>query len=510
MSNISQSTRHELVVAVGERYRTAAKEDKSRILGEFIAVTGYHRKHAIRLLNTDEPVGHVRRKGRSRIYDQGVQEALTMLWEASDRVCGKRLKPLLPLLVASLERHGHLHLDDGIRERVLSASAATIDRVLAGPRSNSPSRRKSRARPVVRSQIRVRTFGDWADPEPGYTEVDLVAHCGGAAAGSFAHTLTVTDIASGWTEGVPLLVREASLVVDALERLRSELPFTLKGIDSDNGSEFINDSLLEYCKDKGIEFTRSRAHHKNDQAWVEQKNGSVVRRLVGYGRLEGVAAVEALCRLYAASRLFINFFQPSFKLASKERIGARVTKRYSPPETPCSRLLAAPSISEPMKDRLRAVLVTLDPLRLLDEIRTVQHHIAGLAAGEAVHVLPSRDADLDGFLRGLATAWKGGEVRPTHRQGPKPKRHWRTHKDAFECYWPRILLWLESDPDQTAKELLERLQTEEPSGPDLSQLRTLQRRVKEWRAATARRLVFGPASLFPSAACGCAYLEAIG
>ena len=217
----------------------------------------------------------------------------------------------------------------------------------------------------------MRTFADWHEPAPGFLEVDLVVHCGESMAGSFASTLVLTDIASGWTECVALLVREASLVVDALDRLRGALPFPLRGIDTDNGSEFVNEPLITFCTDHAIEFTRSRPYRKNDQAWVEQKNGSVVRRLVGYGRLEGLAAGEALARLYSASRLFVNFFQPSFKLAEKTRVGAHVHKRYHAPETPCARLLASGEIADSMKDRLRAVLVTLDPLRLLDEIRTV-------------------------------------------------------------------------------------------------------------------------------------------
>ena len=162
----------------------------------------------------------------------------------------------------------------------------------------------------------------------------------------------------------------------------------------------------------------------------------------------------------------MNFFQPSFKLAEKERVGARVRKRYHPPETPCARLLASPSIPEPMKERLRAVMLTLDPLRLLDEIRAVQHHIAGLAAGEVVHALPSRDADLDRFLHSLATAWTGGEVRPTIDMA-EARGHWRTREDPFEATWPRIVLWLKSEPDRTAKELLERLQVEEQTPPQM-------------------------------------------
>ena len=235
------------------------------------------------------------------------------------------------------------------------------------------------------------------DPAPGFVEADLVAHCGGTLSGSFVWSLVLTDIASGWTECVPLLVREARLVVDALDHLRGALPFPLRGIDTDNGSEFVNEVLVAFCREQGIELTRSRPYRKNDQAWVEQKNGAVVRRMVGYGRLEGVPAAEALARLYSAARLFVNVFQPSFKLAEKTRHGGRVRKRYPAPETPCARLLALDAIPVATKDRLRAVLGTVDPLALLDEIRAVQHHLAALAAGATVHPMPERDADLNGF-----------------------------------------------------------------------------------------------------------------
>ena len=239
-------------------------------------------------------------------------------------------------------------------------------------------------------------------------------------AGSFVWTLVLTDIASGWTECVPLLVREAGAVVDAMDRLRGGLPFPLRGIDTDNGSEFVNEVLIGFCREHGIELTRSRPYRKNDQAWVEQKNGAVVRRLVGYGRLEGMRGAEALARLYSAARLFVNVFQPSFKLAEKTRVGARVHKRYHAPATPCARLLASDAVPAAMKDRLRALAGTLDPLGLLDEVRAVQRHLAGLAAGSTVHPMPQRDADLDGFLRSLALAWRAGEVRPTHRPRKRP------------------------------------------------------------------------------------------
>ena len=272
--------------------------------------------------------------------------------------------------------------------------------------------------------------------------------------------------------------------------MRLSMPFPLRGVDADNGSEFINEVLIAYCRDRNIEFTRSRPYRKNDQAWVEQKNGSVVRRLVGYGRIEGIAGAEALSRLYSASRLFVNFFQPSFKLAEKTRVGAKVSKRYHPPETPAARLLASAAIADSMKERLRATLLTLDPLRLLDEIRMVQEHVAAIVSGDEVHVLAHRDADLDRFLKTLAVAWKDGEVRPTHRRGPKPARHWRTRTDPFAEVWARIVVWLNEEPHRTPRELLARLERESPGTVSVSQLRTLQRRVREWRRAEARRLVF--------------------
>jgi hypothetical protein len=194
---------------------------------------------------------------------------LIVLWEASDRVCGKRLRALLPILLPALERHGHLHLDEPMRQKVLAMSASTIDRSLRVPRSATGSRKPRRAIPEARRRVPVRTFADWNEPPPGSMEMDLVAHCGEANRGSYVSSLVLTDIASGWTEAAPLVVRESGLLVETLERVRQGLPFTLRALDVDNGSEFINESLINYCLNHGIELTRSRPYRKNDQAWIE-------------------------------------------------------------------------------------------------------------------------------------------------------------------------------------------------------------------------------------------------
>ncbi len=209
MGIISKKTRVELVSAVVERYQASSKADKTRILDEFVRLTGYHRKHAIRVLLGRARAEKPRARARPRLYDEAVLQALVVLWEASDRICGKRLRPLLPLLVSSLERHGHLQLDEVVRKKLLRASASTIDRLLAPARSGGARKRRNKP-PAVRSQIPVRTFADWGDPLPGFMEMDLVAHCGGSMSGRYNHTLVLTDIASGWTECIALAVRDSN------------------------------------------------------------------------------------------------------------------------------------------------------------------------------------------------------------------------------------------------------------------------------------------------------------
>ena len=344
-----------------------------------------------------------------------------MLWEASDRVCGKRLKALLPILLPALERNGHLKLEEGIRAKILSMSAATIDRLLQMPRRATRTKKPARAVPEPRRRIKMRTFADWNEPLPGSMEMDLVAHCGEVNRGSYVHSLVLTDIASGWTEAAPIVVRDGTLVVETLERIRVGLPFALRALDVDNGSEFVNNRLIEYCLGHGIELTRSRPYRKNDQAWIEQKNGAVVRKLLGYRRFEGLAAARAMTRLYGASRLFVNFFQPSFKLAAKQRDGAKVSKRYHPPQTPCERLLQAESTPMAVRSKLSEIAAELDPLKLLEEMRAVQAYLAALADGETPPPATSEPPNLAAFVASLSSAWHAGEIRPTFSIEAKPR-----------------------------------------------------------------------------------------
>jgi len=489
--------RRELVEALRQRYAAATREEKVRILTEFAAVSGLHRKSAIRVLNAEVEIAPAPRRGRPRLYVLAVEQALITLWEASDRVCGKRLKALLPILVAALEKHGHLALDAELRKQLLALSAATIDRLLGPTKRVAGGPRKRRAPSLPKQKMPVRTFADWGEARIGEMEMDCVAHCGSANRGSYVNTLVITDVVSGWTECIPVVVKSRELIAESVESLRQALPFPLISLDTDNGTEFVNEVLVAYCAKRGIGLTRSRPYLKNDQAWIEQKNGAVVRRMVGYARLEGIAAAQALARLYTSTRLFVNFFQPSFKLVSKHREGARIHKRYLAPATPAARLLESEKISVEIKTRLKEIAEKLDPLRLLDEIRAMQHHLAALAKGEQVRTPAARHADLNEFLASLALAWKAGEVRPTHAPKPRPARTWRTHKDAFESVWPEVSGWLDAEPDQNGADLLARIQLAHPGGFPDGQLRTLQRRLADWRLSASHRLVFRDLHLPP-------------
>jgi hypothetical protein len=492
MRQVSMATRDELIAVVIERYGTAQRPEKTRILDEFISVTGFHRKHAMRVLRGVPCKGRGGPRPARRIYNSAVREALIVLWEASDRLCGKRLKPLAPILIEAMERCGHLQLAPEVRVRLLTMSAATIDRALREVRDRSGNKRRRGGSHVsaVRLSVPVRTFSDWHDPPPGYVEADLVFHSGPSAGGDFVQTFVLTDVATGWTECAPLLVREQRLLSEVLTELRKLLPFDLLGFDSDNDSVFMNETIRDYCAAAGIMFTRCRPYRKNDQAFVEQKNGAVVRRMVGYRRLEGLAAAAALAKLYGTVRLFVNFFQPSFKLAEKERDGARVRKRYHKPATPYQRLLDDPRTSEEARRRVTALYATLDPVQLLNDIRASQQHLVDLANHPLGHSKTPSAPPVEEFLAGLRTAWQYGEVRPTARSKPKQKRA-RRRPDPLITVTALLREWFDTEPWRTGRELLERLQEEHPGSYPDSLLRTVQRRLKTWRNEKALALVFG-------------------
>jgi hypothetical protein len=405
MRRVSMATRDALLAAVSERYRASSRVDKKTIIDEFAASTGYHRKHAMRVLRTGPSTKRTAPRPSRRIYGAAEREALIVLWEASDRVCGKRLKAIIPTLIEAMER-----------------------------------------------------------PYSGSTEL------------------------------APLLAREHTLLVDVLGEIRRRLSFPLLGFDTDNDTVFMNETVRDYCAAEKIEFTRCRPYRKNDQAHVEQKNGEIVRRMVGYRRDEGVAAAAQLAKLYSPARLFVNAFQPCFKLAEKTRNGAQVKKRYHRPLTPCDRLLTDARVDAASRDRIVKLRSDLDPVRLLSEIRSAQQSLvmladtsdaAWLAASEPEPMVP-----LDNFVAGLRTAWQDGEVRPTSQPKLRAKRG-RRRPDPLADVTDDLRAWFETDPSLSGRQMLDRLQAEHPGQYPHGLVRTVQRRLKIWRSALAHALVFG-------------------
>lgn len=355
--------------AVSPRYLIANKRDKGLILDEFCKTTGHHRKSAIRLL-CHPPKATRTGLGRPQEYAWPVVQALRRVWEASDRLCSKRLTPFLRELVPALERHGELDLPPQVREKLVRMSASTMDRLLKPYRASGLRRpyttRKSSG--VLRALIPIRTFGDWAQVKPGSMQMDLVAHCGESTAGFYLNSLVGVDVATGWSEFEVIWGKGQKRVGTGVHKMRRGLPFGLKEIHTDNGSEFINGLLYSWCQREGIGFTRGRSYRKNDQAYVEQKNWSVPRRLIGYDRYCSKAAYEQMQRLYKLVRLYVNFFQPVSKLLSKKREGAKLKKRYDVARTPYRRVLEAGVLEPAQEQSLARLYASLNPVQLRAQI----------------------------------------------------------------------------------------------------------------------------------------------
>src|SRR5262252_2534016 len=384
---LTMGERQSLVRENASRYQKASKKEKRIILDEFVHSTGYHRTYASYLLSHHGKrvvvarkttiVGDIRkrvRKKREPVYGAQVIEALKRIWGILDMICGKRLKTALPEVVPKLERWGELKLSTEVREKLLRMSASTIDRVLASERKKMELKSRSGTKPgtLLKHQVPIRTFCEWDESKPGFIEIDLVSHGGGDEQGDFCQTLSATDVCSGWTETEAVQNKAQVWVFEGLTSIRSRLPFGLLGIDSDNGSEFINKHLVAYCEREGISFTRSRPYRKNDNCFIEQKNYTVVRKTVGYMRYDSSKELEILNRLYSYLRLYNNYFLPSMKLSQKTRIGSKVVKRYDEPKSPYQRLLESSSIDRRVKQRLRVEYDKLNPAQLKREIMCLQ------------------------------------------------------------------------------------------------------------------------------------------
>ncbi len=376
---VSARAKGEYVQAIYQRYRRAARPDKKRILDEFCHVTRYHRKHAIRVLNGPAPGAARPPRRRTVTYSPAVIEALRAIWAAAGYPWSLRLQALLPLWLPWARRR--LRLRPAVARQLLAISPRQMDRRLAPHRRLLTKRLYGRTKPgtLLKHHIPLKT-DRWDVMTPGFTEIDLVAHCGSLGDGEFVHSLNLTDIHTTWVETAAVLGKSQAAVQAALEQLRQALPFRLQGIDSDNGSEFINQHLWDYCQAHEIQFTRGRPYKKDDNAHIEQKNWTHVRKLLGYVRYDSAGAQAAIHALYRRElRLFQNLFLPSVKLIRKERVGSRVRRRYDVPRTPLERVLACPEIRPEVAAHLQQQREGLDPFALARAIEQQLDRIYALA-----------------------------------------------------------------------------------------------------------------------------------
>jgi Integrase core domain len=495
-SGLSLQTRRELLQQVIPQYRAAnTVRKKSKLLDAFTATTGYNRKYAMHLLNHTKEVQLVPQHPRRRHYGPEVQHALFLVWHAANRICAKRLIPFLPTLVEALERHEHLHLTEECRNQLLSMSAATADRLLRSQHKRGQrGLSTTRAGTLLKQQIPVRTFQEWNEDRPGFLEADLVAHCGAEIEGGYLYTLTLTDIATGWTECLPLIHRSREAVLAALQRARTLFPFPILGIDTDNGGEFINEVVVSYCEQEQITFTRGRPYQKRDQCFVEQKNGAIVRQVVGYDRLVGEHAYRQLTELYRALRLYVNCFQPSMKLLSKALDGKKVRCVYDPAKTPLQRLLLSGVLPAWKQQELTEVAQALDPVRLLPQLEQLQQAVFRCAVGcfPFLSSLPSASIhafSVDRCMTGLLPSTgsipepaAGLETLYQEQERRKRVLGWRrTHKDPFEGEWEQIFSWLVANPERSSGDIFRELQRRSPERYRPLQIRTLQRGMRKIR-----------------------------
>lgn len=519
---MSIGARRELLASLRERYAGCGRREKGQVIDEFVATVGYNRKYAITLLNGHPPLavkssgpeqfgdpgstglpgeqgrieketgnkdtgdgkgshidgGKARRK--PRLYDENVRELLVKIWKMSDRLCSKRLRPFLGEFMEVLERFDHIHPTPFEKSRLLQISSSTIDRLLKETRKKE-RRSIPTTKPghLLKKSIPIRTFNDWDEKTPGFLQIDTVSHCGQSPYGTYLSTLTATDVAIAWTETWTLPGKYAEGVVEALELLEGRFPFPLLGLDSDNGSEFINQTVNSFCESRRLTFTRGRRCKKNDQCYVEQKNGDRVRPFMGHERYENSRALKIMNRMNPLISDFYNFLQPTMKLERKEpKDNGRKRKIYSEAKTPYRRLLAEGILGEARRKELERRYESLDPVRILEELkrlRTLQVEEADEPADNAII------SEIKRLRRLNEKRLQETEGLICSKRYYRPVYYAKQH-GAFDDFLKQVKAMIKADPEIIPEKILRRLQKKNPGRFCDYQLRTLRRRIKEIEA----------------------------
>jgi len=383
---LSMSQRQAVTKKKAAAYKRATRADKTRILDELVDLTGWHRDYARAAVRDAGALKIVRpRRARDPKFPPQVIAGLATCWMLTRAPAGKRLAPMLEVVVPLLRRDGDLVLSDDETALLVSMSPASIDRHLAPERARLVSRGRSHTKPgtLLKSQIPVRTWAEWNEDTPGFVEIDLVGHEGGNSSGEFCFTLTVTDIATGWTINRSVKNKAAIWVFEAIRYVIAQFPFPILGIDSDNGSEFINAHLLAFCVENSITFTRSRSGNKNDGAHVEQKNWTHVRELVGYLRFDTEAELAVLNRIWELDRIYTNYLLAQQNLVFKQRHGAKVTKKYDRAVTPFGRTSARTEVTEACRTAMNTTMAGVRPGELYRQIQDLTAQLERMALSKA-------------------------------------------------------------------------------------------------------------------------------
>lgn len=382
---MSQKAKREYLREIKPRYKKANKAEKKKILNEFCKVCGYNRKYAIYLLNkrNQKTTAKKKRPGRRRHYNNPVIiHFLRVMLKATNLICSKRLQPIIPLWMPFYEKTFCIRIAEPIKKKLLTISPATIDRLLSKERKKLGKLGLSTTKPgsLIKKHIPIKT-NQWDETRPGFIEADTVAHCGSSVAGSFVYTVNIVDIATGWTEPRAIWGKGEKSTFEAIKSIEEALPFKILGFDSDNGSEFLNWHLFKYFTHRKlpVEYTRSRSYYKNDNAHIEGKNWTHIRQYLGYQRFDKPQIVDMLNDIYKNYwSLFFNFFIPSSKIISKQRLGAKIIKKHDKPKTPVQRLLESYTIPYKTKKKLLALRETLNPFELQSIIQMKIYDILNL------------------------------------------------------------------------------------------------------------------------------------
>ena len=399
--------RKEYIAEVRKEYTRADERGRSRLLDEAERRTGYNRKYLIRVLNR-EPGPQVvrgRRRKRKAEYGAAVVSALVEVWDIFEQACGQRLAAVLGEQVERLRQLGELRCSDQVAEQLKHISASTIDRLLRREKQVRMLRRNRNpnVQRLIYQKVPVKVASEWDTAEIGNLQVDFVVHCGRSMRGDYIHTLSAVDIATNWWEGQAIAARSQHASKEGLNAMKPRFPFRIRELHPDNDSALVNDLLLDWCREQRIRLSRSRPYQKNDNAWVEQKNWTHVRKVVGYGRFDQMSELRLLNEIYAALRLYKNFFLPTIKLVSKTRVGGRIKRCYDKPQTPYQRLMASRQIDRETKQQLQATYDSLNPAELQRRLSDLREQLEQVSA-KKTEVVPKR-------------RWRGPDITISKRRG---------------------------------------------------------------------------------------------